>query len=220
MHFDPRFVLSVLPELLKGLQFTFWLVLVSSVLGIVIGLGVCFGKLYATGFLNRLCRVYVVVVRGIPEIVVMFWVYYCCPLVLDARPSGFVSAAIAMALYSGAMLAEVFRAGIQAVPAGQHQAAKALGLPSLWLWLEIIGPQALRTMIPALLGLLSLQIKVSGIASAIGVGELVYTTTILSGQSFRYFELFTTVGLIYFAIIFALSALARAYELRLRNIAQ
>lgn len=220
MQFDPLYVLSAIPELLKGLQFTLWLVLASTVLGVLIGLLVCFGKLYATGPLNMACRVYVIVVRGIPEIIVMFWVYYCCPLVFNARPSGFASAAIAMALYSGAMLAEIFRAGIQAVPSGQHQAAKALGLPSLWLWLEVIGPQAVRTMIPALLGILSLQIKISGMASAIGVGELVYRTTILAGQNFRYFELYTTAGLIYFMIIFALSAMARAYELRLRGTAK
>lgn len=217
MQIDPLFLLSSAPELLKGLEFTLWLVLSSLAIGIVIGLCVCFGKMYAHGMLQKICVVYVVVARGIPEIVVMFWVYYCCPLVFSARPSGFWSAAIAMALYSGAMLAELFRAGIQSVPSGQHQAAKALGLPSLWLWLEIIGPQALRTMIPALLGLLSLQIKVSGMASAIGVGELVYRTTILAGQNFRYFELYTTAGLIYFVVIFSLSAMARSYEQRLKG---
>lgn len=217
MHFDFGFLISSFPQLLSGLGNTLLLVCVSSVIGVLIGLGVCMGKLYATGALNRLCRIYIAVVRGIPEIVVMFWVYYCFPLMFNVRPSGFASAAIAMALYSGAMLAEVFRAGILAVPRGQHHAAHALGMPDFWIWAEIIAPQALRTMIPALLGVLSLEIKISGIASAIGFGELVYTSTILGAQSFRYFELFTAIGIVYFVLIFALSSAARGYEARLRS---
>jgi ABC-type amino acid transport system permease subunit len=74
-------------------------------------------------------------------------------------------------------------------------------------------------MIPALLGVLSLQIKISGMSSAIGVGELVYTANILGGQTYRYFDLYTTIGAMYFVIIFIISLVARQYEARLRSLA-
>ncbi len=220
MRLDFAFILESLPALMGGLMVTIALVALATALGVAIGLVVCFGKLYAVGPFNLLCRTYVVVIRGIPEIVIMFWIYYCGPLLFDSRPSGFTSAVISMGVYSGAMLAEVFRAGILAVPKGQHQAAHALGLPTFWVWWSIIGPQAFRMMIPALLGILALQIKISGIASAIGVGELVYTASILGGQTYRYFDLFTTIGVIYFVLIFSISMMARRYEARLRRVAR
>jgi ABC-type amino acid transport system permease subunit len=117
-----------------------------------------------------------------------------------------------MSLYAGAFLAEIFRAGILAVPRGQTEAARALGVPELFTWAEVILPQALRMMIPAFIGVVTLVVKVSGLASAIGVAELVYQANIVSGQSYRYFELFTAVGIFYFALIFPLSLLAQRYE--------
>jgi ABC-type amino acid transport system permease subunit len=144
--------------------------------------------------------------------VVMFWIYYCGPLILDTRLSSFAAAAASMSLYAGAFLAEIFRAGILAVPRGQTEASRALGVPELFTWAEVILPQALRMMIPAFIGVVTLVVKVSGLASAIGVAELVYQANILSGQSYRYFELFTAVGIFYFALIFPLSLLAQHYE--------
>ena len=212
MPFDFRFIERIFPQLLEGIWTTVELVVLSSLLGIVIGLAACLGKMKAVGPVNWVCRGYIVVARGIPEMVLMFWIYYCAPLIFDVRASGFYSAVLGMALYCGAMLAEVFRAGISAVPSGQFLASKALGLSGFWTWWEIIAPQALRFMIPALLATLALQVKLSGIASAVGVGELVYTANIIGGQSYRYFELYTTIGVIYFVIIAFFSLAARRYE--------
>ena len=97
-----------------------------------------------------------------------------------------------------ALLSEIFRAGILAVPRGQEEAAQALGVPAFWAWAEVILPQALRIMIPAFIGLVTLVVKVSGLASAIGVGELVHEASIVSGQSYRYLELFSAVGALLF----------------------
>jgi ABC-type amino acid transport system permease subunit len=151
---------------------------------------------------------------------VMFWIYYCAPLVLDTRLTPFSSALTAMALYAGAFLAEIFRAGINAVPAGQREAARALGIPEVNVWLEVIVPQAFRVTIPAILGLVTLIVKVSGLASLLGVGELVYQATIISGQSYRYFELFTAVGVFYLMMIIPVSYAAQMYERRLSQRAQ
>ncbi|MCC6193298.1 MAG: amino acid ABC transporter permease [Burkholderiales bacterium] len=188
------------------------LVLVALAAGTVLGMIACLGKLLARGPLCWIASTYITVMRGIPEMVVMFWIYYCGPLILATRLSSFTAAASSMSLYAGAFLAEIFRAGILAVPRGQAEAAHALGIPASFTWAEIVLPQAVRMMIPALIGVVTLTVKVSGIASTIGVGELVYEANIVSGQSYRYFELFTAVGIFYFALIFPLSLLAQHYE--------
>jgi len=216
MHFDTNIVIQHLPELARGFRLTILLVLVSLALGTALGLIACLGKLMGRGLLCWLAVGYVAVMRGIPEMVVMFWIYYCGPLILATRLSSFESAAASMSLYAGAFLAEIFRAGILAVPRGQSEAAKALGLPAFWVWARVIMPQALRLMIPAFIGLVTLIVKVSGLASAIGVAELVYQASIVSAQTYRYFEFFTAVGAFYFLLIFPLSLLAQSYERRLK----
>jgi His/Glu/Gln/Arg/opine family amino acid ABC transporter permease subunit len=215
VNFDTGVILRNLPALWSGFETTFVLVVISMVLGTVLGLLACFGKLLGRGLLFWLSSAYITTLRGIPEIVVMFWIYYCGPLILDTRLGSFNAGLASMTLYAGANLAEIFRAGILAVPRGQSEAANALGLPAATTWISVVLPQALRIMVPALLGLVTLVVKISGIASAIGVAELVYQANILAGQSYRYFELFTVVGAAYFVLIFPLSLTAQYYERRL-----
>src|SRR4029078_8271953 len=104
--------------------------------GTALGMIACMGTLLGRGLLCWIGPAYVTVMRGIPEMVVMFWIYYCGPLILDTRLSSFAAAATSMSLYAGAFLAEIFRAGILAVPRGQMEAARALGVPEPFLWAE------------------------------------------------------------------------------------
>jgi His/Glu/Gln/Arg/opine family amino acid ABC transporter permease subunit len=213
--FDVSEVVRSLPDLWSGLQYTLLLVFVSLACGTVIGLLACLGRLLGRGLLVRFCAAYTTIFRGIPEVVLMFWIYYCGPLLGGVRPSSLVAALVAMSLYAGALLSEVFRGGVLAVPKGQAEAARALGVPEFWVWTSVILPQAFRIVIPALLGVAALTVKVSGIASTIGVAELVYQANIIAGQSYRYFELFTAVGLFYFMILFPMSMIAKAWERKL-----
>lgn len=213
--FDFSEVLRSLPELWVGLQYTLLLVFVSLACGTVIGLLVCLGRLLGRGLLVRLCAGYTMIFRGIPDVVLMFWIYYCGPLLGGVRPSSLVAALVAMSLYVGALLSEVFRGGILAVPKGQTEAARSLGVPEFWVWTSVILPQAFRVVIPALIGVIALTVKVSGIASTIGVTELVYQANVIAGESYRYFELFTAVGLFYFMILFPMSMIAKSYERKL-----
>ena len=212
MNFDTGVILQNIPLLARGAGSTIVLVLTALTVGAALGVVACFGRMLERGLFFWICSTYVYIMRGIPEMLVMFWVYYCAPLVLDTRLTPFTSAAAAMSLFAGAFLAEIFRAGINAVPRGQFEAARALGIPELRIWLEIVVPQAFRVTVPAILGLVTLVVKVSGLASIIGVGELVYQATIISGQSYRYFELFTAIGIFYLIIIFPVSYFAQRYE--------
>jgi len=213
--FDVSEVVRSLPDLWLGLEYTLLLVFVSLASGTVLGLLACLGRLLGRGLLVRICAAYTTIFRGIPEVVLMFWIYYCGPLLGGVRPSSLIAAIVAMSLYVGALLSEVFRGGVLAVAKGQAEAARSLGVPEFWVWTSVILPQAFRIVIPALIGVAALTVKVSGIASTIGVTELVYEANVIAGQSYRYFELFTAVGLFYFLILFPMSMIAKGYERKL-----
>lgn len=215
MQFDVSAVIRNLPELWIGLQYTLLLVFVSLACGTIIGLMACFGRLLGRGLLSSICTIYIVTFRGIPEMVLMFWIYYCGPLLGGVRPSSLIAALVSMSLYAGALLAEVFRGGIMAVPKGQAEAARSLGVPEFWVWTSVILPQAFRIVIPALIGVAALIVKVSGIASTIGVTDLVYQANIIAAESYRYFELFTAVACFYFIVLFPMSMVAKFYERKL-----
>lgn len=217
MDYDFRVILQHYPALLAGLEMTVIICTLSLAIGCGIGLFACFGKLMRRGPFFWICAAYIDLFRTLPEMVTIFWIYACLPLVLDLTLSSFVSGMIALSLFSGAFSAEIFRGGIAAVPKGQKEAARALGLPTFWVWWSVILPQAVRIMIPAFITLLTDLVKASGLLSAISVTELVYQATLLSGSTFRYFEFFTAVGIAYFFLIFPLSVAAQMFQRRQRR---
>ena len=215
MSFDTTVVWQNLPALLAGLWLTIVIVLLSLIVATGIGILVCAGMLLGRGALYRASVNYVSIFRALPEPIIIFWLYYCSPLILNSKLSAFESGAIALAIPSGAYLAEIFRAGIQAVPRGQIEAAQALGLRSFWLVWDVLVPQALRIMIPPILGIVTILIKNSALVSAIGVEELFYRATVLGGQTFHYFEFLSVTAVIYFVLILPLSAFVQLQERRL-----
>jgi His/Glu/Gln/Arg/opine family amino acid ABC transporter permease subunit len=215
MAFDMRVVWDSLPFLLGGLWLTVLVSLAALAVGAVIGLLVCAGTMLGRGLVYRLCVAYVSLFRTLPETVLIFWLYYCIPLVLNHRPTAFNSAVMALAIPAAAYFAEIFRAGIESVPRGQVEAARAIGLSPFWLLWDIIAPQALRTMIPPILGLSTIVIKNSALVSVIGVEELFYRATVYAGQTFRYFELLTSAAVLFFLLILPLSVLVQLRERRL-----
>jgi His/Glu/Gln/Arg/opine family amino acid ABC transporter permease subunit len=215
VKFDTASFVLAFPVLLGGLLTTIWLTLASTAIGSLAGLIGCIGQLQGRGALNWLARFYVGTFRGLPETVLIFWIYFCVPFVFEVRLSAFTCAVIALSSVAGAYLTEIFRAGILAVPRGQTAAARALGLSMPAMAIYIVVPQAFRIMLPALLGLITIIIKNSGIASAIGVAELFYKGQIIAADNFKHFEVFTAVGVLYFLIIFPLSMSSRFLEKRL-----
>lgn len=214
MAFDFQIIADNYHLLLTGLRWTLTMVLGSLAFGIVLGLIACFAKLLMRGPIHWLAVGYIEFYRTIPEMVNIFWIYFCLPLIFDVRLSPVTSGLLALSLFAGAFLAEIFRAGIQAVPAGQIEAAYANGIPRRWIWLAVILPQAVKLMIPAFINFFTDLVKVSGLLSAIGVGEMIYQATVISNQSWKHFEMFTAVGLMYIAIITPLSLAAQHLEAR------
>jgi His/Glu/Gln/Arg/opine family amino acid ABC transporter permease subunit len=214
MSFDMSIFRESIPVLVNGLWTTLLLVVASLGIGMLIGALVCAGRLSGRGLLHRLCVIYISAFRGLPETVLIFWLYFCGPLIFNSKITAFQSAAIALAIIAAAYFAEIFRAGIEAIPRGQLEAARALGLSEPMILRDIIAPQALRLMVAPLLGYTTILIKNTSIASAIGVEELFYQANVFAGQNLRYFEVFTTAAIFYFVMIAPLSILVQHREKR------
>ena len=215
MTFDLNLILRNLPALAHGAAMTLLIVLCALAIGIPGGITVCALERHRNGALRAFGRIYVNVFRNTPEVVVIFWVYYCLPQILGLRMSGFTTGVLALGMAGAAFMAEIFRAGIEAVPRAQSEAAQALGLPPLVRWAFVVLPQALRVMLPNLLNYLIELMKHSTLLSAIGVAELAHAAFAIGGQTFRYFEFFTAIGIFFLAMILPISLLERRSVRRL-----
>jgi polar amino acid transport system permease protein len=143
-------------------------------------------------------------------------VYYVLPVLTGVRLSAFSAVVIGLSLNSGAFLAEIFRAGIQAVPRGQLDAARVLGMSRALTMRRIVLPQAIRVVLPPMGNDFVALIKFSSLASTFAVGEITRKATELSSFTFRPIEIFTFIALVYFFICWPLSMSIRFLERRLQ----
>ena len=150
MEFNVFVIKQHWPLLVEGAVMTFFICAASLALGCVLGAILCYGKMRRRGIFFRISTVIIDVFRTLPELVPIFWIYSAGPLIFDFRITAEGAGIVALTLYSGAFLAEIFRAGLQAVPRGQYEAANSLGIPLFWVYGVVISPQALRMMIPPL----------------------------------------------------------------------
>ena len=154
-------------------------------------------------------------IRNTPILVQLLWVYYVLPILLDIRLDALTACVIGLSIYSSAFIAEVFRAGIQAVPAGHREAAQVLGLSPVQAFTRIVAPQAVRTVLPPLAANFVQLIKYSSLAAVISVGEVTRRGMELSSSTFRPLEIFSFIAVIYFLICWPLSQGVRMWERRL-----
>ncbi|WP_296081514.1 amino acid ABC transporter permease [uncultured Agrobacterium sp.] len=165
-----------LPQLLWGLVVTIQIGIVSIVAGLVGGLVLAVARLYAPRAIVLLIRIYVDVFRSIPLLVLLIVIYYALPFV-GIRLSPFLSAVAALSLVSAAYTAEIFRAGIDAIPTGQFEASAALGLSNRHTMADIILPQAIRIVIPPLTNNSINVLKDTALASVVAMPDLLKQAT-------------------------------------------
>ncbi|MGI9463826.1 MAG: amino acid ABC transporter permease [Aestuariivirgaceae bacterium] len=214
MEFHYKVILQNYPLLIEGFWITVQVTLIALTIGILFGAAICTMRLSGSRALDRIAAGYIVIFRATPEMVLIFWGYFCVPLIFQLRVSGLWTGSIALGLVTAAYLAEIFRAGINAVPQGEVEAATALGLKFQPKWRFVILPQAMRLMVPPLVNYFTELLKNTTLLSGIGVAELALQAYLLGGQTFRYVEFLSAIALIYFAIIFPLSILSRRLEHR------
>lgn len=214
-----RFRWDIIPAnlgfLMSGVQTTLAISALTLLIATAIGLLIAVlaasrfwpARAVATGFGE--------VIRNTPILVQLLWVYYVVPILFDVRLDAFSACVIGLSVYSSAFIAEVFRAGIQAVPIGHREAAQVLGLSPRQGFTRIVLPQAVRLVLPPLAANFVQLIKYSSLASVISVGEVTRRGMELSSSTFRPLEIFTFIALIYFAICWPLSQSIRVWERRL-----
>ncbi|WP_347917380.1 amino acid ABC transporter permease [Paracoccus marcusii] len=200
------------PMLLQGLWITLQLGAASIVAGLVLGLGLAMARLYGPGPVRFVTRLYIDIFRSIPLLVLLIIVYYALPFV-GLRLSPFASAMSALTLVSGAYTAEIFRAGIEAIPKGQFEASAALGLNGRQTMADVILPQAVRIVIPPLTNNSINVVKDTALASVVAMPDLLKQATQAQGLAANPTPLIVA-AVIYIAFLWPLVALVSRMERR------
>ncbi len=169
-------MVSSFPLLLSGLKITLLLGIISVVAGLAFGLMIALTRLYAVRPARVVAKIYIDLFRSIPLLVLLIVIYYALPF-LGIRLSAFLSAACALTLVSAAYTAEIYRAGIEAIPKGQFEASQALGLSHRHMMSDVILPQAIKIVIPPLTNNCINVIKDTALASVVAMPDLLKQAT-------------------------------------------
>lgn len=208
---DPyRSIITFIPD---GILVTFQVTLLAIVFATLIGLLAGFGQISRHKILNSISMIYIEVVRGIPLLVQLFYIYYALGRFLKIQ--GMVAAVIAMAVCYGAYMGEIFRAGILSIPKGQMEASIALGMTrgqAIW---KIILPQAVRVILPAIGNEFIALLKDSSLVSVLAISDLLRRGREFASTSFLYFETYTLVALVYLVLTLFLSRMVGLMEERM-----
>lgn len=211
---------------INGAENTILLAFFTVLLGTVFGTGLALLKLSKNKIARLIATAYIEFIRGTPVMVQLFIIYYGLPYIGVNFPDipafgsnfpDFVAGIITLAINSAAYVAEIIRAGIQAVDKGQGEAARSLGLTQTMTMRYIIIPQALKNILPALGNEFITVIKESSIVSIIGIHELMYNADTVRGNTFEPFSPLLVAALIYFVMTFTLSKLLGIAERRMKN---
>ncbi|WP_427339803.1 amino acid ABC transporter permease [Caloranaerobacter sp. DY30410] len=200
---------------IDGVKNTVLLAIFSVCLGVVFGVFLALMKISKNRIFNIISTSYIEFIRGTPLLVQLYIIYYGLPNIGINLPD-FLAGIIALSINSAAYVAEIIRAGIQAVDKGQMEAARSLGMTHNMAMKYIIIPQAFKNILPALGNEFIVVIKESSIVSIIGIHELMYNADTVRGNTFQPFEPLIVVALIYFIITFTLSKLLGLAERRMR----
>jgi len=198
----------------SGLIKTFEVTVLSIFFALFIGLLVGLGRISRISFINRLCTVYVEVIRGIPLLVQLFYIYYA--LAKFVKIMDISAAVIAMAICYGAYIGEIFRAGIQSIPKGQMEAALALGMSRSQAIYRIILPQTIKVVLPPIGNEFIALLKDSSLVSILAVSDLLRRGREYASTSFYYFETYTMVAIIYLILTLFFSRLVAIMEERMK----
>ena len=222
----------------RGILITVFVTAIAFTLASALGLGIALMALSGSAILRQVARFYVEIIRGVPVLVLLFWIAFAGvpafvagwnALAAPLQEAGLIGALqvrdvsllwraiIALTIGYSAFISEVFRAGIQAVDRGQIEAAKALGLSRYRRFRHVVMPQAIRTILPPLGNDFVAMVKDSSLVSVLGVADITQMGKIYAAGSFRFFETYSIVAYIYLILTVGLSLALRALENRLRK---
>lgn len=208
--------------LLQSLGNTMLLTLLALIFAMIIGLIFALCNVSHNKVLNAVGTVYVDAIRGVPLIVLAYFIYFGIPQAVKMMGiTGFKLPAlqagtIALSMNCGAYMAEIFRAGIQSIDKGQMEASRSLGLTYGMSMTNVILPQAFRVMIPSVINQFIITLKDTSILAVIGYPELTNMGKTISGNTFKSLETWAIVGIMYMIVIISLSKVAKTVERKLK----
>jgi len=201
---DTAFIATWSPLILTAVPLTLFVSVASIILAVAFALVGALGRLSRNPIIYGIATLYVSIVRGTPLIVQIFFVYLALPqfgIVIDPIPSGI----LALGFNYGAYLTEIFRAGVEAIPRGQREAAAALGMQERDIMRRVILPQAIRIVTPAIGNDFISMTKDSALVSLVGIQEVFWNAQNAGNQTFRNFEALTIAAAIYWLMTIVLS---------------
>lgn len=207
--------------LLYGAWLTIKISFISLIISLPIGIIFGLGRLSKNPIIRFIAGAYVEIMRGVPLLVLLMWIFFGLSAVLEAvfgiELNTYAASIIGLSTFAGAFLAEIFRSGVQAVPKGQMEAARASGMTHVQAMTNIILPQAIRRILPPTASQFIMLIKDSSLISVIGGVDLMLKAKNVVASSFAALEIYTAVAFIYFIMTFALSLIIRYFEKRMQK---
>jgi polar amino acid transport system permease protein len=192
------------------LVYSFATVVGGIVIGVICGLAMLSHRRWLTLPLEG----YVEVFRCTPLLVQIVWFYYALPILLNFSLPAWLAAGLGLTLYMGAFCTEIFRAGVISIGRGQWQAGRALGMTHFQLMRRIVLPQAVRRMVPPLVNQSITQLKNTALLYVVAVPDLMYTGSIVTAETFRPLEVYTSVAVMYFIMLYPMTLFAKRLEVR------
>lgn len=214
MEWDWENARESLPLLLKGLLVTVELTVLGSVVAYVLGLVLALLRRGRIPVVSQFVFLFVELVRSTPLLIQVFVIFYLLWPALGIQPSPFLTGVIALGIHYATYTSEVYRAGIEAVPRGQWEAATALSLPRARVWTGIILPQAFPRVLPALGNYMISMFKETPLLLAIGVLDVLNRAKEQGADTFRVIEPYTLAGVLFLLISYPASILVRRLERR------
>ncbi|WP_435091108.1 amino acid ABC transporter permease [Candidatus Pelagibacter bacterium nBUS_30] len=209
--------LTNLKFLLSGLTTTIYISVISIIISMLLGLIVAIPSLAKNKFLTFINIGYVEIVRAVPLLVLILWIYYGLPIMTGISFSPFISGIIALAISESAFQAEIFRAGINSIKKAQWEAGSSLGLNFFKRLRLVILPQAIKNILPAIGNQFVYVLKMSSLVSIIGIGDLTRKANELVVTTYRPLEIYTFLILEYLVLILIVSFFVRRLEKRLKD---
>jgi len=211
-HFNWSVVSDYFPAMMMGLAVSLKVSAISELVGIVVGLVFALCRLSGFAPLRYLAIAYIDFLRGIPILVMLLWVYYGFSILFGLNLGVMEAAVVGLGCSYSAFIAEIFRSGIQAIPIGQREAGRTLGLSRWQVMAYVVLPQAVRIIIPPLGNTVISMLKDSSLVAIIAVSDLMRQTMIAASETFRPFELYAAA---YYLLTFLTARIVTFIERRL-----
>ena len=205
-------VYSYVDYWIKGMGVTLAYAVGTVLGGLIIGVLCGMASLYRRRWVTLPVHIYVETFRCTPLLVQIVWFYFALPIILDVNLPAWLAAGLGLTLYMGSFATEIFRGGIISIDRGQWQAARALGMTYGELMRHVILPQAARRMVPPFVNQSVIQLKNTSLLYVVAVPDLMYTGSIVVADTFRPLEVYTSVAVMYFVMLYPLTQWAKRLE--------